>query len=128
MTVSRRANPAEWDIEMLIEALGNLDNRARAGALSVFAHHLTVETRLLLSEGAVDQPIIDRVRTINEFEHHLTSRLHPDGLRAAEGDTSLLRDIADDAARCGLSAAVKRGLVIAVQNALLAAKKPVAAH
>ena len=58
------------------------------------------------------------LRAVNEFEHHLTSRLHPAGLRPADGDTALLADIVADAARCGLTNAVKRGLVIAARNAL----------
>ena len=127
-TAHKITDPAQWGIDTLIEALGGLGDKARTGALSVFAHHLTVEIRLLLSDPPFDDLVLDRVRAINEFEHHLTSRLHPDRLCSPEGDVSLLSDIAVDGARCGLGAAVKRGLVIAARNALANAKKPVAAR
>jgi len=118
MKTRKETDPAEWEIEALIEALGALDDKARTSALSVLAHHLTVEIRILLSDSPFDEKVLDRVRAVNEFEHHLTSRLHPAGLRPADGDTALLADIVADAARCGLTNAVKRGLVIAARNAL----------
>ena len=118
MTAHRPKDPGQWDIDTLIESVGALDDKARAGALSVLAHHLTVETRILLSDPPFDDATLARVRAVNEFEHHLTSRLHPDGRRSPEGDISLLNDIAVDAERSGLTAAIKRGLVIAVRNAI----------
>jgi hypothetical protein len=124
----RRMDPEQWDIDGLIEFIGTLDDETRTGALSVLAHHLTVEVRLLLSDPPFDQPRLDRVRAINEFEHHLTSRLHPAGLRPPEGDVALLRDIVADSARCGLTAAVKRGLATAARNAFASSKEPAAAH
>jgi hypothetical protein len=127
MKTHRGTDPAEWEIEALIEALGALDDQARTGALSLVAHHLTVEIRILLSDPLCDQRVLDRVRAINEFEHHLTSRLHPNGLRSGEGDMALLADIVADAARCGLTSAVKRGLVIAIRNALADTPKAIAA-
>jgi hypothetical protein len=128
MLTNKQRDPRSWDFDALIESFGVLDNEARTGALSVFAHHLTVEARTLLSEPPFNQPVLDRVRALNEFEHHLTSRLHPEGLRSAQGDTALLRDIAADAARCSLTSAIQRGLVIAVRNTLANTKLPVAAH
>jgi hypothetical protein len=128
MTARKITDPARWDIDTLIGSLGELGDKTRTGALSVFAHHLTVEIRVLLSAPPFDDEVLNRVRAVNEFEHHLTSRLHPDGLRSPEGDISLLSDIAADAARCGLGAAVKRGLVIAVRNALANDRETVAAR
>jgi hypothetical protein len=128
MTTRKQTDPEKWDIDTLIESLGVLNDEARTAALSVFAHHLTVEIRVLLSVPPFDQPVLDRVRAVNEFEHHLTGRLHPAGLRPPEGDMALLHDIAADAARCGLTAAVKRSLVIAARNAIAGAKTPVPAH
>ena len=128
MTARKITDPARWDIDTLIGSVGGLGDKARTGALSVFAHHLTVEIRILLSDPPFDDQVLNRVRAVNEFEHHLTSRLHPDGLRSPEGDMSLLSDIAQDAARCGLEAAVKRGLIIAARNALANTKKTVAAR
>src|SRR5271170_3737067 len=127
MTARRVIDPARWDVDTLIGSLGKLGEEARTGALSVFAHYLTVEIRTLLSDPPFDDQVLNQVRAVNEFEHHLTSRLHPDGSRSPEGDISLLSDIAADAARCGLESAVKRGLVIAARNALANAKKTVAA-
>lgn len=124
----RPTDPSRWGIDALIALLGSLDDEARTGALSVVAHHLTVEIRMLLSDPPFDQPVLDRVRAINEFEHHLTSRLHPDGSRSSEGDIALLRDIAADAARCSLTPAIRRALVIATRNALTDSKLPAAAH
>lgn len=121
MRTDKQTDPAQWDIGALIKALGALDDEARTAALSVLAHHLTVETRRLLTK-TIDQAVLTRVRAVNEIEHHLTSRLHPDGLRPPEGDAALLRDIASDAARCDLMPAVKRGLVVAMRNALANAK------
>jgi hypothetical protein len=120
-------DPAKWEIEALIEALGALDEEARTGALSVLAHHLTVEIRILLSDPHLDDQVLERVRAVNEFEHHLTSRLHPAGLRSAEGDMALLADIVADAAKCGLTGAVRRGIVIAARNALAGTPKAIAA-
>jgi len=128
MTTRRQRDPARWDLDTLIASLGALDDEGRTGALSVFAHHLTVEVRILLSDPRFDQSVLDRVRAFNEFEHHLTSRLHPNGLRSAEGDMALLRDIAADAARCSLTPAVRRGFVIAASHALTNAKMPAEAH
>lgn len=128
MRARRVADPAQWETEALVEALGALDDKTRTGALSVLAHHLTVEIRMLLSDPPSDRQLLDRVRSINEFQHHLTSRLHPDELRSAEGDMALLSDIVADAERCGLLTAVKRGLVIAARNALTNTRKPVAAQ
>jgi hypothetical protein len=127
MKVCKGTDPAEWETEALIKALGALDDKARTGALSLLAHHLTVEIRILLSDPLCDQRVLDRVRAVNEFEHHLTSRLHPNGLRSGEEDMVLLADIVADAARCGLTRAVKRGIVIAVRNALADTPKAIAA-
>ena len=127
MRTRRVTDPAQWEIGTLIEALGALDDKKRTGALSLLAHHLTVEIRALLSAPRIDQQVLERVRAVNEFEHHLTSRLHPDGLRSAAGDMSLLADIVGDAERCGLTSAVKRGLVIAARNALTGTAKAIAA-
>ena len=127
MKTPKMTNPAEWEVEALILAIGALDDEARTGALSVLAHYLTVEIRILLSDPPFDQQVLERVRAVNEFEHHLTSRLHPAGLRPAEGDRALLADIVADAARCGLTSAVKRELVIAARNALAGTPKAIAA-
>jgi hypothetical protein len=114
-------DPAQWETGALIEGISGLNAAARLGALAVFAHQMTVEIRILLSEGLPDQLTVDRVRAINEFQHQLTSRLHPDESRAPEQDKSMLRDIAADAARCGLTSAIKRGLIIAARNAFASA-------
>ena len=72
MKTRKETDPAEWEIEALIEALGALDDKARTSALSVLAHHLTVEIRILLSDSPFDEKVLDRVRAVNEFEHYLT--------------------------------------------------------
>ena len=43
MKTPKMTNPAEWEVEALILAIGALDDEARTGALSVLAHYLTVE-------------------------------------------------------------------------------------
>jgi hypothetical protein len=71
---------------------------------------------------ALDEPLpspgLDQVRELNEFLHHLTSRLFPEERRSADDDKSLLRAFAVDAARVGLEKGLKRGLVIAVRASI----------
>ncbi|HZK92011.1 MAG TPA: hypothetical protein VFC56_17865 [Stellaceae bacterium] len=126
MTTSKVSDPANWDVETLIEAVGGLEDARRAAALAVFAHHLTVEIRVVL-DGSFPEPGFVQVRQLNEFLHQLTSRLHPADGRSAEDDKSLLDAFAVDAARVGLDKSLKRGLMIAVRNALATAKRPVPA-
>lgn len=126
MTVSNIGDPAGWDIEALIETIGALADAPRTAALAVFAHQLTVEVRVVL-DGPFPDPGFDQVRQLNEFLHHLTSRLHPAHGRSPAGDKSLLDAFAADAARTGLEKSVKRGLVVAVRNAVAKSKQPVAA-
>ena len=40
MKTPKMTDPAEWEVEALIEAIGALDDEARTGALSVLAHIL----------------------------------------------------------------------------------------
>ncbi|HWD59600.1 MAG TPA: hypothetical protein VG308_15040 [Stellaceae bacterium] len=126
MTISKVGDPSGWDIGVLVEAVGLLDDTRRRAALAVFAHHLTVEIRVALDEP-MPHPGLDRIRQLNEFLHHLTSRLHPDERRSAEDDRSLLEAFSADAARVGVEKGLKRGLVIAVRNARLKSTRPVPA-
>jgi hypothetical protein len=125
--MARNTDPAEWEIGALIESVGRLPENARTAALSVLAHSLTVEIRALLLDSPFSDPVIDRVRQVNECLHHLTSRLNPFHERSPEHDVSLLSALAADAETHGLHSAMKRGLVIAVRNAIARARKPVAA-
>src|ERR1700683_3384170 len=122
MTTYKIVDPAKWDIDTLIGAVGSLDEARRTAALAVLAHHLTVEIRMALDEP-FPHPGLDHVRQLNEFLHHLTSRLHPTPERPSVGDKSLLDAFAADAARVGLEKGLKRGLVIAVRNAGTKAKQ-----
>jgi hypothetical protein len=126
MTIGKMDDPGAWDIDTLVEAVGALDAARRTIALAVLAHHLTVEVRVAVDEP-MPHPGLDRVRQLNEFLHHLTSRLDPEESRSAADDKSLLEAFAADAARVGLEKGLKRGLVIAVRNARAKAKRPVAA-
>jgi hypothetical protein len=125
--MSRDLDPARWEIGTLIDSIGKLDETARAAAMAILAHSLTVEIRALLVDPPFSDAVIARVRQINETLHHLTSRLNPHHDRSSDDDLSLLSALAEDAARCGLHAAMKRGLVIAVRNSLTRARKPIAA-
>jgi hypothetical protein len=125
--MARNVDPGGWESSALIASIGKLDETARTAALAVLAHSLTVEIRALLVEPPFSEAVIARVRQINETLHHLTSRLNPHHERSSEDDLSLLSALATDAARCGLHAAMKRGLVIAVRNSLTHARKPIAA-
>jgi len=126
MTIAKTGDPSGWDIDTLIEAIGVLGEARRTAALAVFAHHLTVEVRVALDDP-MPHPGLDRVRKLNEFLHHLTSRLHPDERRSSEDDKSLLEAFSADAARVGLEKGLKRGLVIAMRNAQAKTKRPVPA-
>jgi len=126
MTIAKTSDPSGWDIDALVEAMGMLGEVRRTAALGVLAHHLTVEIRIALDE-LMPHPGLDRVRALNEFLHHLTSRLHPDARRSSEDDKSLLEAFSADAERVGLEKGLKRGLVIAVRNAQAKAKRPVPA-
>src|ERR1700694_1343086 len=117
-------DPADWEIGALVDTIGKLDQTARTGALAVLAHSLTVEIRALLVDPPFSDGVIDRVRQVNEILHHLTSRLNPNHERSSEHDLSLLSALAADAERRGLHSAMKRGLVIAVRNALVRGRKP----
>jgi hypothetical protein len=123
MTIAKRGDPAGWDIDALIEAIGELDDTRRTAALAVFAHYLTVEVRVAL-DGPFPEPGFEQVRQLNEFLHHLTSRLHPSHGRASAEDKSLLDAFAADAARTGLEKGLMRGLATAVRNALATTKPP----
>jgi hypothetical protein len=126
MTTSKLRDPTAWDLDSLVEAVGMLDEPRRTTALAVLAHHLTVEVRIALDEP-MPHPGLDRIRQLNEFLHHLTSRLDPEESRSADHDRSLLEAFAADAARVGLEKGLKRGLVIAVRYAQAKAKRPVPA-
>lgn len=126
MTTSEIADPGDWDVDTLIDAIGALGEARRTTALSVLAHHLTVELRIALDEP-MPHPGLDRVRQLNEFLHHLTSRLDPDERRLANDDRALLEAFSADAARVGLEKGLKRGLVIAVRYTRAETKRPVPA-
>ncbi len=126
MSISKMGDPAGWDVDALIEAIRELDDTRRVAALAVFAHYLTVEIRVVL-DGSFPDPGVDQVRQLNEFLHHLTNRLHPSHEASPADDKSLLDAFSADAARTGLEKGLKRGLVIAVRNALAKTKPPVPA-
>ena len=127
MTTAQLRDPASWTISALVKAIVQLDNRRRAAALAVFAHHLTVEIRIALDEP-YSQSALDQVRQLDEFLHQLTSRVHPTERRSSADDKSLLEAFAADAERVGLENGLKRGLVIAVRNALADALQPLPAQ
>ena len=127
MTIPKTSDAASWTVEALIETMGELDDGQRAAALAVFAHHMTVEIRIALDEP-FPHPGMDQVRQLNEFLHHLTARLHPSEHRSPADDKSLLEAFAADASKVGLERGLKRGLVIAVRNALADVLQPLPAH
>lgn len=123
MIISKVGDPAGWDVDSLIETIRELDDTRRTAAIAVLAHHLTVEVRVVM-DGPFPDPGFEQVQQLNEFLHQLTSRLHPSHGTSSADDKSLLDAFAADATRTGLEKGLRRGLVIAVRNALAKEKQP----
>ena len=112
----RVVTPPPLDLDNILTALAQLNERDRAAFLCVIAHDLTVDIRALLIDRPVSNRDLDRVWQINEALHQLTSCVNPRHRRSAEGDVELVRVIVESACQYGLQVAIGRALADAAGN------------
>jgi hypothetical protein len=113
--VSTRRTPSP-EFEAELEKFASLDRQARMVALAIIAHDLTVGIRSAL----LDMPspaAIDRLRTLNEYLHQITGRIHASDELSGHEESVLLRDIAEVAETKALKWVATRRLGAAVRHA-----------
>ena len=116
--------PRPFDLDDVLAEFIRLPEEARASFLSILAHSFTVDMRATLLDRPVAGADVDRAWRLNEWLHQLTACLDPRHRRGAAGEAELIRDIAVEAFRSGLDAAVGRAVVTAAGNDIAPAKQP----
>ena len=114
------------DTEHILAEFERLDADARSSFLCLLAHDLTVAIRTVVYDPPVTDAGLDRVKSINEALHQLTSCVNPRHRWSAHDEAMLIRDIIQDSFKHGFDWAVGRALAAASASATNA-NKPVAA-
>ena len=101
------------DTEHILAKFERLDAEARSSFLCILAHDLTVAIRTVVYDPPVTAAGIDRVKSINEALHQLTSCVNPRHRWSAHDEATLIRDIIRDSFKHGFDWAVGRALAAA---------------
>ena len=128
MTLEVRFAPESVDVDGIVASFARLKDDAKVAFWCVFAHDLTVDVRGILDDE-VSQDGHDRLKSINELLHQLTSCINPMKRRSAEpyDDVELLRLILTDDQRVGLRRMYLRAAaraVAAVRRDMPGARRP----
>jgi hypothetical protein len=118
---------APLDTDNILVEFEKLDADARSSFLCVLAHDLTVAIRAVIFDPPVTEGGLDRVKSINEALHQLTTCINPRKRRSAHDEAMLIRDIIQDAFTYGFDWAVGHALASASGSATFNANNSVAA-
>lgn len=83
------------DTKAILTEFEKSDDETRRAFMCVLGHDLTVAIRALLVDRPVPDADLDRVWTLNEYMHQLTSCANPRGKWSAHDEAELLRSIVE---------------------------------
>ena len=110
------------DAEHILAEFERLDADARSSFLCILAHDLTVAIRTVVYDPPITEAGLDRVKSINEALHQLTSCVNPRYRWSPHDEAMLIRDIIRDSFKHGFDWAVGRALAAASTSATNANK------
>jgi hypothetical protein len=115
------------DVERVLTQFEHLEADARSAFLCIIAHDLTVAIRSIVFDAPVTETGLDRVKSINESLHRLTSCINPYKRWSAHDEAMLIRGIIENSFKHGFDGWIGRALAVAAgytisTNSLVKAK------